>query len=1477
MADGDILFLRHYLRLAVARHEEMQARVIELEVLIADPNTLPYRREAYTRELHRLRLSLGQVESLRTEKVAEYDAARAADPMRPLDADLPLVLFPVRIETAYLPGDGGTDLVVRVYPDDVHVDAHQAELSETEVTLGTAYWRAIWGAGSNAARIKAAWTNLTGGIRPPRAAFVVQALAPDVARPATEIPFDREQPAPPVRTAATRANGSRTGARVTLLPHHWQIVGLRNATLLFSVDGPPISEGLEIGLRARPREGDTASSDLPLSDASLWLVDLNAALAAGMAVRIPLRDPDRSVDQLFVFGVDTREGPEEAGTRVASLLSAHYYTNGLAFLPPGTPTNNTSATRSAWDSTTAPASPLEHAAMREQYQARSFQNAAVTASALGLDGRDVLSVLPHALEDQQSDVRTLQEQLWPVVANRTLEWIFERWESIPGGNRFVWHNDDALTGALATHAASWLRSRGTLPVMRIGNQPYGLLPATSLATWTDGPDDPLARLVPWLRMLRNYWLAAVERVPHVVAGATHDPDRTIQDLFARLSVSRNLMVRDDGDPRNRIVSGEPFPLAPVPQLPTDSRLFFATPASVAVPLPVPIVDAPEDDVKLLRRARDWMADAVAYFENRMSFDSFWAKYEPLFATGFFSPEYRSDLYTTLIYDSLVDPLAGANQAWALPTLVAFAHERPDDPAVQARVDVLLPIARKYLEQFERVCALDPRRSESLLMEILDVASHRLDAWITSVAARRLAELRSQKPKGVIVGAYGWVEDLAERTDLQRVELPPVGHSEAFASDRQVYVHAPSMHHAATAAVLRAGYDSHPHEEVLAVNLTSGRVRTAQWLAEGARNGQTVGELLGYRFERALHDRHDDELDNLIPLLRSQYPLPLPTETDGDANASAAREAIAARNVVDGLALFKNRADLKIAHPEAAPMLDALADAIDSLGDLLLAESVHHLVGGNPMRAGVAADAIGRGELVPDRFDVVRTPRTGSVLTWQLGVLLDVSAGATGGWRVDSPRAQAAPHVNRWVAAMLGDATRWKISCEITTADGNSVFDALGLDALGISALDAILEAAGDQSPLEERVLDVIATRYPGALAVTVSHSVASADPGFGELLSLAGRLRAVLAAACPLGPQQVERVDASPVRGLDTDDLARRAAALHMSLKPAYEELDHAVSGLAASGDPPTAAAVHRVHQALARLATHGVALARPPRATDGDPDLARAIVRHAAVVLSAIKPLATTLPPVLPASAPPAGITLWLSAITKYIQDIIGSAVPVLPVFHLPRDSAYAASLAEPPAAAEDAAVTAWLRRMARVRPKIWPFHDALLATMLTGAPTTLTAVHLPPARGEQWAALQFDTAPLRARVSSVFHTPTPIDPAASFCGFVVDSWSERVPGLTHQQDDPQVHEPVELTGLAFTVEAPDACAPQVILLGVAPDLSKGWSIDVLFDVLQETLDLAKTRTVDLGDLPRFGRLLPAIHSGNFTDAMFERAGLTL
>lgn len=92
---------------------------------------------------------------------------------------------------------------------------------------------------------------------------------------------------------------------------------------------------------------------------------------------------------------------------------------------------------------------------------------------------------------------------------------------------------------------------------------------------------------------------------------------------------------------------------------------------------------------------------------------------------------------------------------------------------------------------------------------------------------RLDQTRTAAPNGgVILGAYGWAENVAPGT----------------ATASAGYVHAPSLAHATTAAVLRSAYLTHKGaaQSPLELNLSSSRVRLALHLVDGMRQGQPLG-------------------------------------------------------------------------------------------------------------------------------------------------------------------------------------------------------------------------------------------------------------------------------------------------------------------------------------------------------------------------------------------------------------------------------------------------------------------------------------------------------------------------------------------------------------------------------------------------------------------------------------------------------------
>ena len=508
----------------------------------------------------------------------------------------------------------------------------------------------------------------------------------------------------------------------------------------------------------------------------------------------------------------------------------------------------------------------------------------------------------------------------------------------------------------------------------------------------------------------------------------------------------------------------------------------------------------------------------------------------------------------------------------------IAYTAQDAVQVAEAALAVLHAALVHLDVAESAAVLadvpDTAERARLVAEVLDCASHRYDAWVTSVATARLARLRAARPTGLAVGAYGAVEDLRVVGATEVADPPPEAPAGVLVPPRDpAAIVAPSTAHAATAAVLRGARLAHAPDDgpdgPLELDLTSTRVRAATAVLDGVRAGQPLGALVGYRFERDLHDATPDHrLDALVPTLRTLAPLVAAKDVDRVAvgAAPAALEAVAATDVVDGVRLRELYAAERLddgslppggtivqrlgeappgharygsgpwTAPDAAELrlveraLAGLDRLLDALSDLLLAEGVHQLVAGDPARAAAALDALA-GDGVPAQPDVTTAPVTGTGLRHRLLVLAAARTTSTSaGWRT-SPRSRVDPSLEAWARDALGPAS------DVVLADG------LRLSATGLSALDLVAATGGPVGLLWARLRRALPA-LPASPPDLTSPDRPAGARSFADVWVLAGSLRALLAAARPCLPPDLEpaAVEATARRTVDLADLRLRAA-----------------------------------------------------------------------------------------------------------------------------------------------------------------------------------------------------------------------------------------------------------------------------------------------------------------------------------------------
>src|SRR5205823_5404394 len=214
--------------------------------------------------------------------------------------------------------------------DKVHLDSHDPALDADEMLWGRRFWEVQW---DDDQKARETWRMLASRFGAERAAWVARALTP------TNL-SSRPSGTPAFPNLGDPATATRT-SRVRLLPDRWVATVYAGGLSVAVAIGRDIEPNLAIGPDLNAEV--TIDHEQPAVDEGMrWMVDFDRAENAGMALRLTLPTP--AVDVLLVAGV----AKDDQSAAFAAQLDAHRFTDGLAFLPPASPTNNTAAGRTSY-------------------------------------------------------------------------------------------------------------------------------------------------------------------------------------------------------------------------------------------------------------------------------------------------------------------------------------------------------------------------------------------------------------------------------------------------------------------------------------------------------------------------------------------------------------------------------------------------------------------------------------------------------------------------------------------------------------------------------------------------------------------------------------------------------------------------------------------------------------------------------------------------------------------------------------------------------------------------------------------------------------------------------------------------------------------------------------------------------------------------------------------------------------------------
>ncbi len=439
----------------------------------------------------------------------------------------------------------------RTDPTDVIlVVSTQPPVPELEKAAVGDFWAATWRAGDDIAAQQVAVTALEGALGADRANEVRESTVPRnlsfTPAPGVDRTTVRVEVAflelPDLSTADAQRMAWSHAPHVRVLPERLVLQAYRDDTLVVEELGNPIPIPLVVGLDPLASAADQVTSEdgeIALSEPMRWIADFDEAVRIGMGFRIPISAAAAAAgfDELIVVGV--RIGADEAAGKVLlEELFQHHRdgTAGFSVLPQGTATNNVEAAGSGFSESEDPDESFDlilgnPPALQREESWLTRPDGQWLAEMLGIDLATFDRTL-HARGRDQCEARAMNTALWPATWGYVMETMLEPVFTAHTIEQTRWFFTNLVVG------------RGTVPAIRIADQPYGILPTTAFSrvAWTkdkglsapsvlappSGAADFIAGLERVLTIIRADWQPLVDGVPFV--GGPGDSHQVLLDV-----------------------------------------------------------------------------------------------------------------------------------------------------------------------------------------------------------------------------------------------------------------------------------------------------------------------------------------------------------------------------------------------------------------------------------------------------------------------------------------------------------------------------------------------------------------------------------------------------------------------------------------------------------------------------------------------------------------------------------------------------------------------------------------------------------------------------------------------------------------------------------------------------------------------------------------------------------------------------------
>ena len=883
--------------------------------------------------------------------------------------------------------------------------------------------------------------------------------------------------------------------------------------------------------------------------------------------------------------------------------------------------------------------------------------------------------------------------------------------------------------------------------------------------------------------------------------------------------------------------------------------------------------------------------------------------------------------------------------------------------------------------------LPVKKLERLFSEHIDLCSFRLDAWMQGLVLARISKNRKRTgfERGLYIGAYGYLENLVPSKDewiaVKEIETPAelpfspsglnavmpvydftglsaeqiarvkkekfvylgstpgvlvqnvstgkyINQTSSIINHEEGYILTPSLEHASTAGILRAGYEHHSmaqgaQAKTLAVNLDSERTGRAIQMLKAMNAGHSLNEQIGYFIERSMYE--NVILVAFVTNVRTMFPLKIEkNEWDDDQQITEEQKTTNLALTTDGLALlhdyehpnttfpfdhkldhiFETTADAAgdVAARKSAFMniVHRARDQFDAVGDLVLAESVYQTVKGNPERAAAALRITSEGGDL-QLPQVAHIPVETRILTHRTGFVLNTQGSLENAWPVAgkvSLFARLSPELNRWLADQFPspDKLFYRIS------KNNQPFEKASVLSLELQPIDLYFMIRSAGSKLSETVLPWLAkklVRDAGGDSLMVPVTISfSRDKTFNEnefsieqVLPLIHSIGSLLENSRPMRPsdfmvtatpdtdtrydntrlikivQEVADLSETGIIGVYIGELAKAEKELRDHFPTEFDS-NHAVPFFYT-----LAAVISKGYQV-------GIWDCAPRSADLCDLPNARVLADQAVDIIHNLQEKLEQVSEAVVSITEKIG-TLTNDKIFELLDDVVSKICSeqflILPVFSTGNNAELGAAIADKNLmnGLNEFAVEEWMQGLAMVREKIR--HTQTIGNLrrilqAQASRNSFQIIQLPyiPGRPDSWIGQPFPNGfvPAPMATAMVFEFSPGVDISRPIAGLLTDEWKEKVP-------EKEVSAAVSLKYNQANSEA-----PQCMLLVTSPEQKGSWDMDYVVKAVTETMMMAKKRAIDteLIQTTWMSQFLPALvtpfDTANNTPSMDYRVG---